>query len=438
VTVRRKVAAGLAGVALLGGGGFAARSSQGGGSIDVFVGSTPTPVSGGSFPEGTFDCYGSTTNCTGLSPATCTTTIAATALQTTLNSASGGDVICMNTGTSSGVSLTSKTYSSVVTVQPVSGAAVTISGITLNAVAKLRFTGVGAASLSSTSMTVSGTDVDPSSGCSSNVTFDHLIYSGSTGNGAAFHGAYSCSHGLNILWDHDRFDNKPPGSCERCRFWLQEGNGGASANGVTISNSLFANGCADGIAMDGISTDPRGTVIGPGNEFTNLDQTYSDANCSGVHIDPIGVFYAPDTVVTGNYFHDNGSGSGGILDRVDPSMAVTNNVFASTGAATASILVKSADSNTYTHNVIAEGVSWPDEGDGSCVGGVIRNNVFLNSSGVSAPTCSPTADHNLGIDIAGTPTFVTSPATGYYHYVLAPSSPGYHAGSDGLSVGINP
>ena len=44
--------------------------------------------SGGGKFSGTFDCYGSTPNCTGLSPKTCTTTISAASLQTALNSAS--------------------------------------------------------------------------------------------------------------------------------------------------------------------------------------------------------------------------------------------------------------------------------------------------------------------------------------------------------------
>jgi hypothetical protein len=179
-------------------------------------------------------------------------------------------------------------------------------------------------------------------------------------------------------------------------------------------------------------------VIGPGNEFTNLDQNYSDANCGGVHIDPIGQFYPANEVVVGNYFHDNGSGSGGILDRQDPNMIVKNNVFATVPLYPNSILVKTAQNNTVTHNVLAGGVSWPDEGEGACVGGVIRNNIFESGNVISAPTCSPTADHNLGIDVGGSPTYLTGTGyTGYYAYIIASnSSVGYNAGSDGKSLGI--
>ena len=41
-------------------------------------------------------------------------------------------------------------------------------------------------------------------------------------------------------------------------------------------------------------------------------------------------------------------------------------------------------------------------------------------------------------NINGTPVYVSSPASGYYHYQLASSSPGYHAASDGKSMGIAP
>ena len=59
--------------------------------------------------SGTFDCYGSTPNCTGLSPKSCTTTISAASLQSTLKSATGGGVICLNSGSTGNIALRSKT-----------------------------------------------------------------------------------------------------------------------------------------------------------------------------------------------------------------------------------------------------------------------------------------------------------------------------------------
>ena len=75
----------------------------------------------------TFDCYGSTPNCSG-SGATCTSTISS-GLQTALNSAVGGNVICLNSGSYGAVSLSSKSYASEVIVQPVAGATVTTGRI---------------------------------------------------------------------------------------------------------------------------------------------------------------------------------------------------------------------------------------------------------------------------------------------------------------------
>jgi len=353
-------------------------------------------------------------------------------LQTALNNATGGAVICLSSTSSYGsVALTAKTYSSVVTVQPVSGVAATVGGVTLNNVDNLRFTGVGAASLSSTSLKVAGTAIDASSGCSLNITYDHVIFTG----GVALRPQFTCSVNMNILFDHDRLDNlSAPGGAETGRFHIRYQSGGSGPNGITVSNSSFNGGCADGVYLD---NDPRGTVIGPGNEFQNIDQGYANASCGGNHVDPIGAFYDENTLVTGNWFHDNGSGSGGILNAGSPGMTVTNNVFASTGYPH-SIVVKAAVNNTYTHNVFIRNVRFQDsDGGANGSGNVVRNNVFVNQ-GIITEGTTYVADHNLGIDVAGSPIFAVSPQSFYYHYVLASNSPGYNAGSDGKSLGIAP
>jgi chitodextrinase len=423
--------------------GVAAVDAAGNVSGTATISAATAPCSASSQFSGTFDCFGSTPNCTGLSPASCTQTITS-GLQAALNSALGGAVICLNSATSFGnISLTGKSYSSTVTVQPSSGVAAKIGAVTLNGVSRLRITGVGAASLSPTSLTVGGTIVDNSdSGCSSNLAFDHLIFNAGTGQDAYFRGGQACSHGLNITWDHDRFDISPPGSCERCRFWVEHGASGSSlALGVTLSNSLISGGCADGIALDGAGSGPVGVVIGPGNEFTNLSQSYSNANCGGSHIDAIGGFGSVNTVVTGNYFHDNGGASGSVLSDIEPGLVFTNNVV--TGSMFYVFLVKGPNTNTITHNYLESYVDWNEiSNEGTWGGGnLLRNNVFTGSC-LSVGATTYTADHNLGsgtgCDTAGSPVFVSSPASGYYHYQLASTSPGYHAASDGKSMGIAP
>ena len=58
--------------------------------------------------------------------------------------------------------------------------------------------------------------------------------------------------------------------------------------------------------------------------------------------------------------------------------------------------------------------------------------------------CTYTATYNMNAgvsgtgNISGTPVYVSSPSSGYYHYQLAPGSPGYNAASDGKSMGISP
>ena|GEM_PF-2013204 len=376
---------------------------------------------------GTFDCYG-TTGCSNLPTlATCTSTISS-GLQTALNNATGGAVICLNSGSYGNIALTSKAYSSDVIVQPASGATVTVGSVTLNAVTHLRFTGVGGASAT---MSVGGSEIDVSSGCSTNITFNYVTYT----SGAFTYPTYSCSHGMAILYDHDRFDNiSGPGGGEEQRFRVIDTLGHTQTDGITLSNSHISGGCSDGIDFAG---SPYGTVIGPGNEFTNINQAYSDANCAGTHVDPIQGLGSDHTLVTGNWFHDNGSGSGGILSAGEPGLTVTNNVFASTGYG-CSILVKAGSNETISHNWFAEDICYPNsDSGGSGSNNIIRNNVFsgggiTNEGGGTAWI----ADHNLGLDVTGTPVYVGTLGSSYYNYQLASNSPGYKTGTDGLSLGI--
>jgi hypothetical protein len=67
----------------------------------------------------------------------------------------------------------------------------------------------------------------------------------------------------------------------------------------------------------------------------------------------------------------------------------------------------------------------------------------VSGAGIGLGAGYGTANHNLNCsctgtgNISGTPTFPTSPATGFYHWQIDPSSPvGYHAASDGKSMGI--
>lgn len=414
-------------------GGYAVVSGGGGG--------------GGANWAGTFDCYGSTPNCVGLTPATCTTTIAATSLQTALNSASGGAVICVTAGSTGNISLTSQSYSSLVTVQPASSAAVTVGSVTLNAVANLKFTGAGNADGSAATMSMGFTAIDTSSGCSTNVTFDHITETG----GVLIQPKYSCSHGLGLLWDHDRFDDLPHALYDG-RFSVNAlGTGPGTTVGITISNSHFGGwgqagspvDCSDGVFLGG---DVHGVVIGPGNEFTGIDET-SSCGSLGYHVDPIQFFGGTASTVTGNYFHDNGSGSGGVMSADgDDGYTIKNNVFVQQVGGYAHLIVADGCTGcTVTHNVILNA----DTEAGTDNGGTDHTTDIIfkdNVGGIGTETASDAyvASYDLSCGgctgsnlIAGSPVFVSSPSSGYYHYQLDSSSPGYQAGSTGTSVGID-
>ena len=132
----------------------------------------------------------------------------------------------------------------------------------------------------------------------------------------------------------------------------------------------------------------------------------------------------------------------------ESNIHVINNVFASTGypfgyhgAGNINDLVQ--------HNYFVEQVCMGTQNGNAPSGNVFKDNVWQTSPGFydnceQGGGCGCTATYNLNPgashfgtgSVNGSPIFVSSPASGYYHYVLASNSPGYHAGSDGLSMGI--
>jgi hypothetical protein len=406
-------------------------------------------VGSGSQFSGTFDCYGSTPNCTGLSPKTCTTTISASSLQTALNGASGGEVICLNSGSTGNISLSSKTYSSVVTVQPAPSAAVTVGTVSLTSVRRLNFTGVGNSSGTAATMGMDATRVSGAN--STDLSFDHITFKSPSG----CVGVTGSSSDSNILFDHDRLDN-----IDTINVCLNEGRLGVEGSGMAngwlhVTNSHFGGegvvDCSDGVQLGG-----PGAVVGPGNEFTGIYQ----GGCI-THADPIQLYGGNNSTVTGNWFHDNGDGSGGCMcwGLHPTNETFTNNVFGSTGGNQASITGGDSSGSGATgwliaHNVFFKHVTMNNDGQGALPGpgNVIRDNLWVvgPDTGVTDGGSSAiTFDHNLnckrsgancpGIgNILGTAIFMASPSVGYYHYQLTSSSPGYLAGSDGKSIGITP
>jgi hypothetical protein len=212
--------------------------------------------------------------------------------------------------------------------------------------------------------------------------------------------------------------------------------------GVTISNSSFKGGCSDGIMVIGGA---YGTVI-RGNEFTGM----SESGCNNFHVDPIQLYGSKYTVIDGNYFHDNGDGSGGIMapDGGDHEQ-ITNNVFVA-GSYPFYLQIGSHRDGLIAHNTFVGGQpecgwhktggSYPPSTNQTC-----RDNIFTGDLRQYDP--GTVEHHNLcrvgdaqcahPSNVFGTPVFVggANPSS-YEGYRLAAGSLGKNAASDGTDIGI--
>jgi hypothetical protein len=187
-----------------------------------------------------------------------------------------------------------------------------------------------------------------------------------------------------------------------------------------------------------------GVQIGPGNEFTGLTQ----GSCSA-HVDPIQLYGSRYTLITGNWFHDNGDGSGGIMANAGGDHeTIVRNVFVADEYPYV-LQVGSHRDGLIAHNTFVGGsieVAGHGSGQPASVGQVVRDNIFTGD--LRALDAGNTADYNLcrvtgesdckgAHDVRGAPVFVggASPTT-YDGYRLAVGSPGKGAASDGTDIGI--
>jgi hypothetical protein len=240
-----------------------------------------------------------------------------------------------------------------------------------------------------------------------------------------------------LLFDHLNLDNLGPGTWDG-RLTVRGYNNTAPV-GVTISNSSFRGGCSDGVMVIGGA---YGTVI-RGNEFSGL----KESGCNNFHVDPIQLFGSRYTVIDGNYFHDNGDGSGGIMapDGGDHEQ-ITNNVFVvdqypyqlQIGGHTGDLIAH----NTFVGGAIECG--WHKTASSPSTNQTCRDNIFTGDLRQYEGTledynlCKSTDSDCKGThDVKGTPVFVggANPSS-YDGYRLAAGSPGKGAASDGTDIGI--
>ena len=364
----------------------------------------------------------------------CTTTIGS-GLQAAIEKAVAGSTICLEAGNYGEIGVnTSK--SSMVTIEPANGVS--------QSQAVLGFTNVETSSnLTFEGLTIAGGN-DGSE--SSPATHIHWIGDAFT-SGLCIQTPTSAN--IDVLVESSTFvDIDTPGCGNEGRLQVNGDNKNVSGtNGVVISHDLFETasprGCTDGVNITGGAS---GTVIGPGDEFSGMEQ----GSCDPEHVDPIQFYGGPDTTVTGDYFHGN---SDGIMspDGNGSPMTVTNNVFDTDGEYPNQIVIGGGGGDVIEHNTFGNGASirigsvnvGPTADDET-----IRNNIITGELDLTEGQSSSgwSIEYNLvegamigshGID--GRPTYVgggSEPST-WAGWELTGTSPGHDAASNGTNIGAN-
>ena len=315
------------------------------------------------------------------------------------------------------------------TIQPVPGASVTLNGLHIGNANHLIFQ----------NLTAGGTEEvwGATNTHLKFITYIQWVYVSS----AATPGG-TVTPNANVSFEHDRFDNINAGGFEG-RLSIRGQDCCSVNSGISVTDSHFgAGGCSDGIQLIGNAS---GVTIGPGNEFANIVQ----GSC-GAHVDAVQMFGASNITFTGNYFHNNEDGITNYDPGSGPYTATNNVLVGSFYAGAAGIMISSCNGCVARHNTIVNAVNTSllcgagNGGSNSTNVTVLGNVMDGGHSAFGATDCAYTATYNLNAgvsgtgNISGTPVYVSSPASGYYHYQLAPGSPGYNAASDGKSMGISP
>ena len=286
-------------------------------------------------------------------------------------------------------------------------------------------------------MTVTGGQIN---GSSKNITVGNSNFTGlflietSTAN-------------ANIVMDgnrHVNLDAPTSGLPARLTIWSS-----GKPSGVTVKNSYFSGGDADGVRPDA-------------DQVQVLNNEFADLVDKGVnHTDPIQLYGGTRAVIRGNYFHqDNGGNISAYIMQADGGTGnvIENNVFGAVKGGAGSghgvgygITLLSDNGTIIQHNTWQQGVcdfSIPcgtlylgnKSGAPVSKGTIIRDNVAGSISGGGG---TYTSDHNLwtssspgGVgDVRGTPSFV-GPLTAYSGFYLSTTSAGRTTASDGGPVGI--
>jgi hypothetical protein len=239
----------------------------------------------------------------------------------------------------------------------------------------------------------------------------------------------------NVVFNHDLFHDL---NGQDWTAALHLGYTSSTPSGVTVENSLFRD-----MSSDAIQTGISMSILK--NEFSNVQPNAAGGNES-IHTDSVQLYGATNTTIIGNFIHNgceqgigafDGTSGNTVEDNVvvgctahslvmggdNPGSLVEHNTILGGSVATIDCTSKSGEgpSNTTIINNIASGGLELSGGDVSCKPAQSADNLV---PGGKAP------------NLAGTPQFIggaNSPT--YAGFQLTPTSPGHHAGTDGLDVG---
>ena len=240
----------------------------------------------------------------------------------------------------------------------------------------------------------------------------------------------------NVFRDWDTCDG-----CGEARVFL---TGGTQPSGVTIRDSEFYGGLSDGI-----QNGSNGTRI-IGNEFHHIEP----GSPSGVHADAIQLYGSRNTIIRGNYMHDQPEVPFIMAPDGADHELIEDNVVEGSSHGYPYITLFSDDSSIVRHNTFADGDCafnlacgvlrlGAKDADDPGRGTVIEDNI-LSEISIEGATTIARRSHNLlahdapagAAEIRGRPTYVGGPTpTAYANYLLAPGSLGRRSASDQLDRG---
>jgi hypothetical protein len=357
-----------------------------------------------------------------------------------ISAASGGQTVCLASGTYGGWSPPSK--SSPITITAASGATVKLpigNGGSWSLSSMKNFVidgtaGGGTITIPAAQYGWSGSTTSPL-----NVTIRNVVFAPNADLDI------SDPTNSNITLDHVSWDNSDCLSNEGIRLHLSYSNN--TQSGVTVENSTFIGGSADGIQTG----DPM-TVIN--NVFKNIYEG-SETQCHTDAIQLVGT-HGVATVIKGNWIINAADGIGG---WDGPLLAdIENNVIDHTTENNA-IDLDDDQGSTIVHNTIISpnngvGIDLTSKsGQGPSHGTIVKDNVVTGASNPISTqgggcNCTATTAANTnnmfssgagGSNFNGNPTFSgSSPYRNHNSYSLTSGSAGHGGASDGTDVGVYP